>query len=184
MVFSGDRSRGASGPTSAGPASQRRSLVLRGQRSADRRLQGRSVAVNHGQSVRHGSEQRTRGQLSPVGSRGGGGTRDSPYWTGQATPGSNHSYRTFCTASRRLAGKNFDEKDTSTLPQEDSLRSSSNAPARFARVTYGRVSVPRLTSFGAAEPLRAASPPSRMLGYTSPFSDWAQSPRRKSDPVG
>jgi hypothetical protein len=64
--------------TGTDPASQRRSLVRRGRRSAAVRLQGRPTAVNRRQSVRHGSEQRTAGQPSLAGSRGGGGTRVSP----------------------------------------------------------------------------------------------------------
>ena len=78
MVFSGGRTPGASGQTGAGPASQRRSLVRRGRRFAVARLQGRPTAIDRRQSVRRGSEQRTAGQPSLDGSRGGGGTRVSP----------------------------------------------------------------------------------------------------------
>jgi len=87
MAFSGGRIPGASGPTGAGPASQRGSLVLRGRRSAGLRLQGRTPTVNRRQSVRHGSEQRTSGHPSLGGSRGGGGTRDSPRSNVRAIPG-------------------------------------------------------------------------------------------------
>jgi len=86
MTFSGDRTPGASGPTGAGPASQRRSLVLRGWRSVRLCLQGRRCTVNRGHAARRGSEQRTRGHPSLGGSRGGGGARDSPCPNARAIP--------------------------------------------------------------------------------------------------
>ena len=87
MAFSGDRIPGACGPTDAGPANQRRSLVLRGRRSVGSHLQGCEPAVNREHSVRHGSEQRTPGHPSLGGSRGGGGKRDSPRPNVRAIPG-------------------------------------------------------------------------------------------------
>jgi len=78
MVLREDRTPGTSGQTDVGPASQQRSLVLRGRRSVWNRLQVWTRAANRGPRVRRGSEQRTLGQLSLAGSRGGGGTRDYP----------------------------------------------------------------------------------------------------------
>ena len=78
MASSGDRTSGACAQTGAGPASQRRSLVRRGRRSGWLCLQGRSRPVNRGHPVRRGSEQRTPGHPSLVGSRGGGDERDYP----------------------------------------------------------------------------------------------------------
>ena len=78
-VFSGGRNPSASGPPGVGPASRRRSLVLRGQRPACTRLQGRCRAGNRGHPVRRGSEQRPPGHLSLAGLRGGGSERDTPH---------------------------------------------------------------------------------------------------------
>ena len=92
MVLRGDRTPGASGQTGAGPASQRRSLVLRGRRSAWSHLQGCARVVNRGHCVRRGSEQRTLGQPSLAGSRGGGGKRDYPCPNAGPPRLSDHSY--------------------------------------------------------------------------------------------
>src|SRR6056297_321093 len=78
MVFSGGRTPEASGQTVPGPGSRLRSLVLRGQRSPADARRSVAVGVSRWQSVRRGSEQRTTGQLSLVGPRGGGRDRDSP----------------------------------------------------------------------------------------------------------
>jgi len=87
MVFRRDRTPGTCGQTAAGPASQRRSLVPRGWRSSRAHPQGSGRLVNRRQSVRRGSEQRTAGHLSLVGSRGGGDARDYPWPNaGQSRP--------------------------------------------------------------------------------------------------
>jgi len=96
MVFSGGRIPDASVPTGTGLASQRGSLVRRGRRSAAPRPQGRLAAVDRRQSVRHGSEQRTAGQPSLAGSRGGEGTRVSPC----RNAGQFRAVRPFATLSR------------------------------------------------------------------------------------
>ena len=122
MAFSGDRIPGASGPTGVGPASQRGSLVLRGRRSVGSRLQGRAPTVNRRHSVRHGSEQRTSGHPSLGGSRGGGGTRDSPRSNVRAIPGV-HLYtpeRLRCVSERRLVSALTGSKRQFSLPCEPS----------------------------------------------------------------
>ncbi len=93
-VISGDRSPGASGPTDVDPVSQRGSLVPRGRRSTRSHLQGCARVVDRWHPARHGSEQRTIGHPSLVGSRGGGGKRDYPRPNAGQSRGPFHSYLT------------------------------------------------------------------------------------------
>jgi len=101
--------------------------------------------------------------------------------TARQPPASNHSYRTFCTGSRRwrLPGKNFDEKDTAGLPQEDSRCSSSNAPAHFVRGTSGRPLVPRSLRSRGETPRFAR----RMLTDTESVNKYSAGRERSERPV-
>ena len=121
-------------PTGTGPASQRGSLVRRGRRSAAHRPQGRLAAVDRRHSARHGSEQRTAGQPSLAGSRGGEGARVSPC----RNAGQSRAVRPFATPSRIAGARSFARKTSmKSLLLPDGQSSARSLAALVRSATSG-----------------------------------------------